>query len=264
MPRTFQIDQMQISVYPDSDSLGAAAADAVLHRIQSALAARGAARVIFATGNSQLGFLQHLIARASEIDWTRVTAFHLDEYVNLPETHPASFRGYLREKLFNHLDFAAVHLLDGNAPDLVSECTRYSALLDAAPIDVACVGIGENGHLAFNDPPADFATPAHVHVVTLDEACRRQQVGEGHFASFEAVPTQALSLTVPMILAASSISCVAPEARKAQAVYNTLLGEITPDCPASIMRRHADCHLLLDTESAALLPGTVSGQSPQA
>ncbi len=257
MPRTFDIDHLHVSVYPDSAALGAAAADSVLIRIQQALEQRGMARVIFATGNSQLAFLQHLITRAAEVDWSRVTAFHLDEYVNLPETHPASFRGYLRDKLFNHIDFAAVHLLDGNAADLTAECDRYSALLAAAPIDMACVGIGENGHLAFNDPPADFDTSARVHVVTLDEACRLQQVGEGHFVDFAAVPTHALSLTVPMIMAADSISCVAPESRKAQAVYTALTGDITPDCPASILRRHADCHLLLDTASAALLPDII-------
>ena len=253
MMQAFVVDGVQAAVYPDSAALSEAAAAHVLARIAEAIQRHGSARVIFATGNSQLGFLRHLVARLDALDWSRVTAFHLDEYIGLPQTHPASFRRYLRQNLFDHLPFAAVHVLDGEAPDAQDECERYAALLAAAPVDVACVGIGENGHLAFNDPPADFETQARVHVVALDEACRQQQVGEGHFPTFDDVPTHALSLSVPMILSARHISCVVPEARKARAVHDALTGAITPDCPASALRRHADCRLFLDAESAQLL-----------
>lgn len=247
--------KVDISVHSSIHSLAMAAAAYVIETVNAALRDSGSARVIFATGNSQLAFLDQLVAQAEAVDWTHVTAFHLDEYIGLPQSHPASFRRYLREKLFARLPFAAVHLLDGEAADPQAECDRYAALLDAAPIDLACIGIGENAHLAFNDPPADFDTSARVHVVTLDDACRRQQVGEGHFASMEAVPAQALSLTVPMILSAGAISCVVPDARKAQAVHCALRGPITPDCPASALRRHPHCHLFLDTESAAGVGG---------
>ncbi len=254
----FTVHGIDVQVYPDKDALGAAAAEFVAGRVREALAARGEARVIFATGASQYEFLAALLP-AGGIDWRRVTAFHLDEYLGLPEGHPASFRRYLRERLFDRLPFGAVHLLDGNAADPQEECRRYAALLTAGEIDVACIGIGENAHLAFNDPPADFDTPHPVHVVTLDEACRRQQVGEGHFAGVEEVPAQALSLSIPAILAARAISCVVPDARKAEAVRCALEGPLSPDCPASALRQHRDCHLWLDVHSAALLSPPTTG-----
>jgi glucosamine-6-phosphate deaminase len=177
----------------------------------------------------------------------------LDEYLGLGKDHPAGFRRYLKERLFDHLPLAEVHLLDGNATDPIKECARYAALLAGRVIDVACIGIGENGHLAFNDPPADFETAALVHVVNLDEACRRQQVGEGHFAGVDDVPPQALSLSIPAILKATAISCVVPGQRKAEAVCCTVEGPITPDCPASALRKHNNCRLYLDIASASLL-----------
>lgn len=250
----FTADRLTVEIHPDKIGLSRAAADFVAGYIRRAIAARGSARVIFATGASQYEFLDALCAEPA-IDWSRVTAFHLDEYVGIDPTHPASFRRYLQERLFSRLPFAAVHLLHGDAADPHAECLRYAGLLAAAPVDLACVGIGENGHLAFNDPPADFTTPALVHVVQLDEACRRQQVGEGHFPDLAAVPPQALSLTVPAILAATAISCVVPDARKAQAVRDTLEGPIDPACPASALRRHPDCRLFLDTPAAGLLKG---------
>jgi glucosamine-6-phosphate deaminase len=254
----FIVQGIDVQVYPDKDALGAAAAGFVAGRVRDALSARGEARVIFATGASQYEFLAALLP-AEGIDWRRVTAFHLDEYLGLPEGHPASFRRYLRERLFDRLPFGAVHLLDGNAADPQEECRRYAALLTAAEIDVACIGIGENAHLAFNDPPADFETPHPVQVVTLDEACRRQQVGEGHFAGVEEVPGQALSLSIPAILAARAISCAVPDARKAEAVRCALEGPLSPDCPASTLRQHRDCHLWLDVHSAALLSAATTG-----
>lgn len=251
---TFTADSLTGEIHPDKISLGRAATDFVAGHIRRAIAERGSARVIFATGASQYEFLDALCAEPA-IHWPLVTAFHLDEYVGIDPAHPASFRRYLQERLFSRLPFAAVHLLHGDAPDPHAECLRYAGLLAAGPIDIACVGIGENGHLAFNDPPADFTTPALVHVVQLDEACRRQQVGEGHFPDLAAVPPQALSLTVPAILAAKAISCVVPDARKAQAVRDTLEGPIHPTCPASALRRHPLCRLFLDTPAAALLKG---------
>jgi glucosamine-6-phosphate deaminase len=242
----------KLEIYADKVSLGQAAAAFVAGCLRDALAERGSAAMILATGASQYEFLDALRV-VDGVDWSRVTAFHLDEYLGMSDQHPASFRRYLRERVFDHLSFAAVNLLDGDAADPAAECARYSRLLASQPIDVACIGIGENGHLAFNDPPADFATQELVHVVTLDEACRGQQVGEGHFPTFADVPTHALSLTIPAILRASAISCVVPDLRKAQAVRCAVEGPVTPDCPASALQRHAHVRLFLDTDSALLL-----------
>lgn len=250
--RQFAAGQIDVQIYADKQTLGQAAANFVVGQVSHALQQRGAARVIFATGASQYEFLAALLAHTG-IDWSQVIAFHLDEYLGLPDSHPASFRKYLRERLFDHLPFGAVHLLNGTAGDAGAECARYAALLAESPIDLACIGIGENAHLAFNDPPADFGTDALVHVVTLDEACRRQQVGEGHFPTMNDVPGQALSLSIPAILQAKTISCVVPDRRKAEAVHCALRGPLTPDCPASALRNHADTHLFLDVESAAML-----------
>jgi glucosamine-6-phosphate deaminase len=247
---------MDVRVFASKDVLGAAAAEYVVERINYAILMRGQARVIFATGASQYEFLAALVRQKDTVDWNHVTAFHLDEYIGLPDTHPASFRRYLRERLFSLLPFRTVHLLDGTAANIREETERYATLLASGPIDLACVGIGENAHLAFNDPPADFDTVKLVHVVTLDEACRLQQVGEGHFASFEAVPTQALSLSVPAILRADVISCVVPDARKAAAVQCALEGPIVPECPASALQKHKHTTGFLDNESAAGLTGS--------
>jgi len=250
---------LTIELYPDKPALSAAAAGLVAGCIRQAIQERGQANVIFATGASQYDFLT-AIRSISGIAWDRVTAFHLDEYLGLSEDHPASFRRYLRERLFSHLPFAEVHVLDGNAADAGQECARYSALLAERVIDVACIGVGENGHLAFNDPPADFETEALVHVVDLDEACRRQQVGEGHFAAVADVPPQALSLSIPAIMRAKTVSCVVPGQRKAAAIRCTLDGPVTPDCPGSVMRRHDNCYLYLDTASASLLARMAGGE----
>lgn len=251
--RSFSVGPVAVEIYPDSARLGQAAAAFVAAQIRRVLSQREQANVIFATGASQYDFLAALLPE--DVDWPRVNAFHLDEYLGLPADHPASFRRYLQERLFQHLPFRSVHLLDGNAANPVVEAARYSGLLAAHPADVACIGIGENGHLAFNDPPADFETEALVHVVDLDEACRQQQVGEGHFATVADVPAQALSLSIPAILAASVISCAVPDARKAPAVQCTLEGPISPDCPASALRGHDNCRLFLDEASASRLGG---------
>ena len=252
----FRVAHVDVQVYADKEALGAAAAAFVAKRLHQAIADWGSTRMIVATGASQYEFLAAL-RQQEGVDWQKVTAFHLDEYLGISATHPASFRRYLRERLFDLLPFGAVHLLEGDAPDAERECQRYAALLAANPADVACIGIGENGHLAFNDPPADFHTPKLVHVVALDEACRRQQVGEGHFATMADVPTQALSLSIPAILEAKTIACIVPDRRKAEAVRCSLEGPISADCPGSALRLHADCHLFLDEGSASLLAPAV-------
>jgi glucosamine-6-phosphate deaminase len=186
-----------------------------------------------------------------------VTLFHLDEYVGLPPEHPASFRRYLRERFVARLPTppAAFHELDGEA-EPHAECRRLAALVPAGPFDIALVGIGENGHLAFNDPPADFDATAPYLVVTLDEPCRRQQVGEGWFATLADVPTRAISMSVRRILASRTIFCSVPDRRKAEAVRAAAEGPVTPDVPASILQRHPDCRLHVDREAASLLPSS--------
>ena len=250
--QSFTVDAVHVEIHADRPACGRHAADFVIAEIQKTLTAKPIAAVIFATGASQYEFLETIIGR-TDVAWDRVRAFHLDEYLGISDRHPASFRRYLHDRLFDHISFESVRLLEGDAVDPQAEAARYDALLRAQPIDVACIGIGENGHLAFNDPPADFETDAWVHIVELDEACRRQQVGEGHFPDMAAVPAQALSLSIPAIMAAQVISCVAPDARKATAVANALQGPITPNCPASVLRRHGGTRLYLDPGSAALL-----------
>jgi glucosamine-6-phosphate deaminase len=240
-----------LRIFPDKFALGAAAAADAGARIRGALASRGAARIVAATGASQFEFLEALTA-VEGIDWTRVEMFHLDEYVGLPFDHPASFRRYLMERLIRKTGIERYHLLDGEK-DPGEVCERVGRALQAAPVDVAFVGIGENGHLAFNDPPADFAALAPYTVVRLDEACRRQQMGEGWFASLEDVPERAISMSIRQIMAARAIVGVVPDARKAPAVRACLEGEVSPLAPASILRIHSDATVYLDTTSAALL-----------
>ena len=244
---------MDIHVFPDKTELGRRAAAWVAEGLRAALAQKAAARLVLATGASQFEMLAGLVTQPG-IDWPRVTCFHLDEYVGLPESHPASFRKYLRERFAGLVPIHEFVYVRGDAPDPLAECARLGALIAAAPVDVACVGIGENGHLAFNDPPADFETREPYLLVDLDEACRRQQVGEGWFASLEEVPRQAISMSIYQILQAGRIVCSVPDLRKAAAVRDCFSGPISPLHPASILRRHADCGLFLDRDSASLLP----------
>jgi glucosamine-6-phosphate deaminase len=262
--REFQIAGVQVQVFDDKDVLGHAAASAVVSSLRRVIEQEGEATVIFATGASQYEFLAALIQMRDDIDWSRVEAFHLDEYLGISANHTASFRRYLRQRLFQHLPFESVHLLQGDAPDPEEECRRYAAMLGQRTVNVACIGIGENGHLAFNDPPADFDTPKLVDIVELDEACRQQQVGEGHFPALEDVPRRALTLTIPAILRAQVIRCVVPDARKAQAVCCSLEGPISPDCPGSALRTHNNVRLYLDADSASLLHSTHAGGSEKA
>jgi glucosamine-6-phosphate deaminase len=243
---------MDVRVFPTKMEMAAAAAEHAASALRRAIDQRGRAHVIAATGASQFEFLDALV-RAPNIDWTRTVFFHLDEYVGLPDTHLASFRRYLRERIVDCVHPGAFHFIAGDAPDPEAEARRVGALLSAHPIDVAFVGIGENGHLAFNDPPADFETEAPYLVVALDEACRRQQLGEGWFARLEDVPRRAISMSIRQILKAGEILAVVPDARKARAVRDCLEGEVTPQHPASILQSHPRATVYLDQPAAALL-----------
>jgi len=249
---TKRYDKLEVRIFADAAALGAAAADDLAAIIAEAVRERGLASVILATGNSQLRFMEALRQR-QDIAWERVIVFHMDEYLGMEADHPASFRKYIREKLTDIVRPKAFYGVDGDAADVGQELARYTALLERHPADACVMGIGENGHLAFNDPPADFETTDTIHVVALDEACRRQQVGEGHFGSLAEAPTHALSLTVPALLAPRHVLVVAPEERKAQAVRAALEGPISPSCPASILREQPHAVLYLETASAALL-----------
>ena len=246
--------RMKVEVFSDKLALGRAAADRAATILRQAIAERGQARIIAATGVSQFEFLEALTGTPG-IDWKQVEMFHLDEYLGLPGTHRASFCRYLRERLIQPTGIERHHLLagDGDLPAMLASVGRAIA---SAPIDVAFVGIGENAHLAFNDPPADFQTEEPYLVVELDQACRQQQVGEGWFASLAEVPTRAVSMSIKQILRAREILCIAPDRRKAAAVKATLTGPLGPEIPASALRRHPRATLYLDRESAALLePG---------
>jgi glucosamine-6-phosphate deaminase len=244
---------MNIQIMPDKAQMGKAAAAAGAEHIRRAISERGAANIIVATGASQFEMLAALVAEPN-INWNRVTGFHLDEYVGLPITHPASFRAYLWQRFVSRLPLPlrAFHFLDGEG-DPQAECRRVADIIRRHPIDVAFVGIGENGHLAFNDPPADFDTEEPYLVVRLDDACRRQQLGEGWFPTFEDVPKQAISMSVRQIMKSRAIICTVPDERKAEAVRNAAQGPVTPHVPASILQRHEHCTLFLDEPAASLL-----------
>ncbi|MCZ8134267.1 MAG: glucosamine-6-phosphate deaminase [Algoriphagus sp.] len=243
---------MTISISPNPLELGQKAGKIGAELIRKAIETQGFANLILATGTSQFETLKQLLAEKN-IEWSKVTVFHLDEYLGLPITPPASFRKYLLERFFVHVPkLKAYHLIDGeNDPE--KECERLSSLIQNHPIDVAFVGIGENGHLAFNDPPADFETEKPYLVVNLDHGCRMQQLGEGWFPNLEAVPTQAISMSIRQIMKSKAIICSVPELRKAQAVKECLGGEITNLHPASILQEHQDCQIFLDQPASSLL-----------
>jgi glucosamine-6-phosphate deaminase len=253
--RQHQFDRLPVEVHHDVTAVGQAAARRAASVIQAAIETHGQANLIIATGNSQLTFLAAL-AKLDGLPWDRVQLFHMDEYVGLSRQHPASFRRFLRDKLADLVQPRAVHELAGDADDLPAECERYASLLRAHPADLCCLGFGENGHLAFNDPDrARFDDPAYVKLVTLDDSSRRQQVGEGHFARLADVPEHALSLTIPALLAARQVLAIVPERRKAVAVRAALLGPITTDCPASILRQTPHARAYLDDDSFSLVDG---------
>lgn len=250
MTRTLEVEHLKISVYQDPESMGHAAADFVADTLNKTIAEKGSANLILATGASQFTFLEAF--KNKQIDWQKITVFHLDEYKGISDRHPASFRKYLKERILDEVAPKKVFFLNGDAEDLEKAMDNYAEELKKHPIDIACIGIGENGHIAFNDPPvADFKDPKLVKVVDLDEDCRKQQLGEGWFPTLEDVPKQALSLTIPAIMSCKTISCVVPDERKANAIYNTLYQEIGTQCPATILRTHPDTRLFLDQASAA-------------
>jgi len=250
---TFTADALAVRVYNSQADLADAAADAAARHLEQVLGEQAQAAAILASATSQIQFLEAL-ARRAKVDWSRVTLFHMDEYLGLVADHPASFRHFMRERVELRLRPRLFHYLAGDCLEPLAECDRYSALLRAQPIDLCCLGIGENGHVAFNDPPvADFSDLRTVKLVKLDEPCRQQQVGEGCFPRLESVPQYAFTLTVPVLCAARRMVCVVPEARKAEAVRQTLRGPVATACPASILRRQPHCTLFLDAESAARL-----------
>jgi glucosamine-6-phosphate deaminase len=246
---------MRLKVFPAKTELSQAASEQAATAIRQAINDRGKARIVAATAASQIEFLDAL-TRAPEIDWRRVEAFHLDEYIGLPISHPGSFRKMLLQQLISKTGIPKYHLLDGDASDPREVVRTVGEALASEPVDIAFLGIGENGHIAFNDPPADFNREEPYIIVQLDEACRQQQVGEAWFADISQVPTQAISMSVRQILKAKEILAVVPDARKAQAIKRCFEGEISPMAPASILRTHPNATVYLDKNSASLLSAT--------
>ena len=242
---------MNVVISGNAKAMGQKAASKGAEAIRQAIAKHGQANIIVATGASQFETLAALV-EAEGIDWSMVTGFHLDEYIGLPANHPASFRGYLKKRLVSQVPMVTFHYVDGEA-DPGAECARLDTLIASHPIDVAFVGIGENGHLAFNDPPADFETQKPFLVVDLDDACRQQQFGEGWFDSLDAVPAKAISMSIQQIIQSGVMVCSVPDTRKAVAVAAAVEGPVTPDLPASILQTHADTTLFLDVAAAGLL-----------
>jgi len=247
---------MLLRIFNDKVSLGRAAAEQAATTIRRALAARGEARIITATGAAQFEFLAALTTMP-KIDWPKVEAFHLDEYIGLPANHPGSFRKFLIDNLASKTGIVKFHYLDGNAADVAAAAEEVGRKVASAEIDIAFLGIGENGHIAFNDPPADFVTEEPYLIVNLDEACRRQQVGEAWFADISQVPKQAISMSARQILKARELLVVVPDQRKAKAIKACLEGEISPMAPASILRMHPNATVYLDYNSASLLSPTL-------
>lgn len=244
---------IDIQLYPSKTEAGERAAEFGAREIAATIAARGQATIVVATGASQLEMLAALVSHG-EVDWSKVTAFHLDEYIGMPADHLASFRRYLVEHFTAKVpNLGAFHLIEGDAADLPAEIARVSALLDSHPIDVMFAGIGENGHLAFNDPPADFEAIDAYKVVELEERCRHQQFGEGWFPTLEAVPHRAISMTVRRIMSARVVILTVPDERKAEAVHEVVEGPVSNLWPASILQRHAACRLYLDPPAASRL-----------
>lgn len=249
--RTDRVDRLPVRVYASEAEMGQAAADDLAQVLRDALAARGEASVILATGNSQLAFLRALRV-APGIDWSKVHVFHMDEYIGIDPDHHASFPRFLREHFLGHVAGPTFHPVDGTPDRVAATCADYEAALRAHPADAVALGFGENGHLAFNDPPfADFADPVWAKVVRLDPVSRRQQVGEGHFGAIDEVPTHAITLTVPALLAAKRVFCIVPEARKAEAVRACLTEPVSEDRPGSVLRTVDHATLYLDPDSSA-------------
>lgn len=251
--RKFKADQLEVRVYRSLEDLATDAAESVNSYLAARIQEQGSAAAILATGNSQIQFLKRLAALGG-VDWSKVTLFHMDEYLGMDANHKASFRRYLRERVETLVHPKAFHYIQGDASLPLDECDRYSSLLSAQPIDLCCLGVGENGHIAFNDPPvASFDEKRLIKLVKLDDACKMQQVKEGHFPSLEAVNPFAYTLTIPALCSAKKMICIAPETRKSIPVRDALKGPVSTACPASYLRTQPQCVLLLDEDSAALL-----------
>lgn len=256
--KTYRVEQLKVEEYNSEKELAQGAAQAVQNYLKSLLEEKGQANLILATGKSQLNFLDELLTLGG-LDWSRITCFHLDEYLGISANHKASFRHYLKEKVEKRFSPRKFHYLEGDTIEPVKECDRYTALLQAQPLDLCCLGIGENGHLAFNDPyVSNFNDSYWVKLVKLDQLNRQQQVNQGHFDTLQAVPNYAFTLTITTICTAAKIICLAPELRKAAVVKKMLLGDISTSCPASILRRKANATLFIDRDSASLLPEQAS------
>jgi glucosamine-6-phosphate deaminase len=258
MLRHLTMHGLPITIARDPEELGRAAARRFAEALAKVLAEKGRASVILATGNSQLPFVRALREERG-IDWSRVTVFHMDEYLGMSAEHSASFRRWLKENIVDVFSPECFYGIEGDAEPIDAELERYSELLRRHDPDITVMGIGENGHLAFNDPPAQFVTSDLIRVVRLDHACRMQQVGEGHFASLEETPTEAVSLTIPMLLRPRTVLVLVPERRKAAATARALEGPVTPDCPASFLQEVPHAELYLDSDSASLLKTAVGG-----
>jgi len=243
---------METFIYPSKLAMAKAAAEKAASILNETIGRKGEATFVAATGVSQFEFLEALV-NEQNVDWSKTTMFHLDEYIGLPENHPASFCLYLKERFIKYVNLKAVYLIQGNAVNIPAEIMRMNEIISGYEIDIAFVGIGENGHLAFNDPPANFEVEDPFIAVELDEACRRQQLGEGWFGSYEEVPNRAISMSIKQIMRSKAIICIVPDKRKQQGVYKTLSCEISPFNPASIMRKHENASLFLDVDAAALV-----------
>lgn len=245
---------MEIHVFNTKLEAGRAAADHAALIIRESIREKNRANIILATGASQFEMLENLVAR--NLDWNKVHAFHLDEYIGIPVSHPASFRKYLKDRFASKLpNLGEFHHINADQGDPAAECRRLGEILKSCPIDLACIGIGENGHIAFNDPPADFTTQEPYIIVELDEACRKQQVGEGWYRSLEEVPKRAISMSVLQIMKSKCIVCTVPDLRKAKALRDSLQGPVTNLVPASILQQHPDCRLFADKPAISLLDG---------
>ena len=249
MEKTFYKEKLRVEIFRETKEMGSASASFVESNLKKAIDEKGSASLIIGTGASQFPFLEEFLLK--DLDWTKISLFHLDEYIGISDQHPASFRRFLRELVARKVNPRNVHYLNGDAVNVAAEIKRYEKLLKENPVDVACIGIGENGHIAFNDPGvADFDDPEYLKVVELDKACRKQQVGEGWFPTIDDVPAKAITLTITAIMDCKVLSCSVPDERKADAVYKTLMREINTSCPASILRRHNNAVLFLDRFSA--------------
>jgi len=249
MRKSFYKDKLRVELYENKEDMGRDAASFVTNILNQAIQDRGYANLILGTGASQ--YPLHDVLLKKEIDWTKITLFHLDEYIGLSDQHPASFRNFLKVRIADKVNPKNVYYLEGDATDIDAEIWRYEKLLKDNPVDVACIGIGENGHIAFNDPAvADFNDPEYLKVVEMDEACRKQQVGEGWFPTIKNVPEKAVTLTLTAIMDCKALCCTVPDERKSEAVFKTFSGEISTSCPASILRKHDNAVLFMDRFAA--------------